>query len=58
MEYRCLPVLRFGFALWTLGAGLKVLFSLDTSIAVYVVALAVEGAGVGLVHQPGKYLQN
>ncbi|RYP59750.1 hypothetical protein DL769_008418 [Monosporascus sp. CRB-8-3] len=50
---RYIPVLRFGFALWTLGSGLKALFSLDTPIAVYAVALAIEGAGVGSVHQPG-----
>ncbi|RYP02642.1 hypothetical protein DL764_005687 [Monosporascus ibericus] len=50
---RYIPVLRFGFALWTLGAGLKALFSLDTPIAVYAIVLAIEGAGVGFVHQPG-----
>ncbi|RYO88073.1 hypothetical protein DL762_003958 [Monosporascus cannonballus] len=50
---RYIPVLRFGFALWTLGAGLKALFSLDTPIVVYAVVLAIEGAGVGFVHQPG-----
>ncbi|RYP24450.1 hypothetical protein DL765_000470 [Monosporascus sp. GIB2] len=49
---RYIPVLRFGFAFWTLGAGLKALFSLDTPIAVYAVVLAIEGAGVSFVHQP------
>ncbi|KAJ5719087.1 Major facilitator superfamily domain general substrate transporter [Penicillium malachiteum] len=46
-------VLRAGFFLWTLGAGLNLLFTQHTHIAVYVVVLAIEGAGVGLVHQPG-----
>jgi len=47
------PVLRFGFFLWTLGTGLNLLFTRSTSIAVYVVVLAIQGAGVGFVHQPG-----
>ncbi|CZR66294.1 related to DHA14-like major facilitator efflux transporter (MFS transporter) [Phialocephala subalpina] len=47
------PVLRSGFALWALGAGLNLLFSRTTSIAVYVVVLAIQGTGVGFVHQPG-----
>ncbi|KAF1839543.1 MFS general substrate transporter [Decorospora gaudefroyi] len=47
------PVLRTGFLLWSLGAGLKLVFSRTTPLAAYVVILAIEGAGVGLVHQPG-----
>ncbi|KAF5025679.1 hypothetical protein F66182_2285 [Fusarium sp. NRRL 66182] len=50
---RCMPVLRSGFAVWTVGAGLKLLFNHDTHVATYVVVLAVEGAGIGWVHQPG-----
>ncbi|KAK6082749.1 transporter C3H1.06c 5 [Seiridium cupressi] len=45
------PVLYFGMALWTLGAGLKILFSLDTSVPVYVIVLIIEGAGIGFVLQ-------
>jgi len=48
------PVLRFGFALWTLGTGLKLLFSQTTPMAVYMIVLIIEGVGVALVHQPGK----
>jgi hypothetical protein len=48
------PVLRTGFALWSLGAGLKLIFSRTTPLAAYIVILATEGAGVGLVHQPGE----
>jgi MFS family permease len=47
------PVLRVGFLLWSLGAGLKLVFSRTTPLPAYVVILAIEGAGVGLVHQPG-----
>ncbi|KAH7357333.1 major facilitator superfamily domain-containing protein [Pyrenochaeta sp. MPI-SDFR-AT-0127] len=47
------PVLRIGFVLWSLGAGLKLVFSRTTPLSAYVVILAVEGAGVGFVHQPG-----
>ncbi|KAH8651310.1 major facilitator superfamily domain-containing protein [Xylariales sp. PMI_506] len=46
------PVLYTGMALWVLGAGLKVIFSRDTAVWVYVVVLIVEGAGIGWVHQP------
>jgi disulfide bond formation protein DsbB len=48
-----MPVLRCGLAVWTLGAGLKLLFGQKTHVAIYVVVLAIEGAGVGWVHQPG-----
>ncbi|KAM0240025.1 hypothetical protein ACHAPO_003005 [Fusarium lateritium] len=48
-----MPILRAGFTVWTLGAGLKLLFNQDTHIAVYIAVLAVEGAGIGWVHQPG-----
>ncbi|KAF5237113.1 hypothetical protein FAUST_6253 [Fusarium austroamericanum] len=50
---RYMPILRAGFTVWTLGAGLKLLFNRNTHIALYVVVLAVEGAGIGWVHQPG-----
>ncbi|OAL24983.1 hypothetical protein AYO20_10586 [Fonsecaea nubica] len=49
---RYMPVLWLGFVLWTIGAGLKLLFSRTTGIGVYVVAALVEGAGVGFVFQP------
>jgi hypothetical protein len=41
-------------ALWTLGAGLKLIFSRTTPTAVHVVVLIIEGAGIGFVLQPGK----
>ncbi|KAF4502756.1 DHA14-like major facilitator efflux transporter (MFS transporter) [Fusarium agapanthi] len=50
---RCMPILRTGFVIWTIGAGLKLLFNEHTHVAVYAVVLAVEGAGIGWVHQPG-----
>ncbi|KAI1088715.1 MFS general substrate transporter [Rostrohypoxylon terebratum] len=46
------PVIYSGLALWTLGAGLKVIFSQTTPIGVYVIALIIEGAGVGFILQP------
>ncbi|PSN67297.1 MFS general substrate transporter [Corynespora cassiicola Philippines] len=46
------PVLYSGMALWVLGAGLKIIFSRTTPVAVYVVALIIEGIGIGFVHQP------
>jgi hypothetical protein len=50
------PVLYLGFVLWTIGAGLKVLFSRSTPAGVYVAALLIEGAGVGFVFQPCAYV--
>lgn len=50
---RCGPVLRTGFTLWALGAGLKLVFSRSTPLWAYVIVLAIEGAGSGYVHQPG-----
>jgi hypothetical protein len=41
-----------GFALWTLGNSLTLLFNRDTSLAVLIVILIVEGAGIGLTLQP------
>ncbi|KAL1791907.1 hypothetical protein ACET3X_009658 [Alternaria dauci] len=41
-----------GFGLWTLGNGLTLLFDRDTSLAVLIVALIIEGAGIGLTLQP------
>ncbi|KAJ5682720.1 hypothetical protein N7462_005885 [Penicillium macrosclerotiorum] len=46
------PVLYSGMALWTLGAGLKLLFNQTTSIGTYVIVLIIEGAGIGFVLQP------
>ncbi|KAI9745932.1 MAG: hypothetical protein M1818_000613 [Claussenomyces sp. TS43310] len=46
------PIMCYGFALWFLGAGLKLLFSRTTSTGVYIAALFIEGAGVGFVVQP------
>ncbi|RYN38905.1 hypothetical protein AA0115_g675 [Alternaria tenuissima] len=41
-----------GFGLWTLGNGLTLLFDRDTSLAVLIVVLIIEGAGIGLTLQP------
>lgn len=45
-------VIWAGFTLWTLGAGLVLLFNRTTSTAVMAVALIIEGAGVGFIFQP------
>ncbi|KAI4912752.1 hypothetical protein J4E90_006158 [Alternaria incomplexa] len=41
-----------GFALWTLGSGLTLIFDRDTGLAVLIVVLIIEGAGIGLTLQP------
>jgi hypothetical protein len=41
-----------GFGLWTLGNGLTLLFDRSTGLAVLIVVLIVEGAGIGLTLQP------
>ena len=51
---RYAPTLIAGFALWTLGSGLKILFDRSTGIAVIEIALFIEGVGVGFVFQPCK----
>jgi MFS family permease len=45
-------VIWLGFFLWTIGVGLTCMFDLSTPIAVIVVILFVQGAGVGLIFQP------
>ncbi|KAJ5094566.1 major facilitator superfamily transporter [Penicillium angulare] len=50
---RFTPVLRTGLFLWSCGAGLRLLFHRHTHIVIYIVVLAIEGAGVGFTHQPG-----
>jgi hypothetical protein len=47
-----MPCILLGFALWTLGNGLTLLFDRDTGLAVLIVVLIVEGAGIGLTLQP------
>ncbi|KAF5574536.1 tetracycline efflux (otrb) [Fusarium pseudocircinatum] len=52
---RCLrygEVIIFGFAIWTLGAGLALLFTRHSSPAVIAVILAIVGTGVGCIFQP------
>jgi MFS family permease len=49
---RYMPCILVGFGLWTLGNGLTLLFNRSTSLAVLIVALIVEGAGIGLTLQP------
>ncbi|PVH95089.1 MFS general substrate transporter [Periconia macrospinosa] len=41
-----------GFALWTLGNGLTLLFNRSTNLGVPIVVLIIEGAGIGLTLQP------
>jgi MFS family permease len=41
-----------GFALWTVGNGLTLLFNRDTGLGRLIVVLIVEGAGIGLTLQP------
>jgi len=41
-----------GFLLWTIGNGLTLLFDRSTNLGVLIVALIVEGAGIGLTLQP------
>jgi hypothetical protein len=41
-----------GFALWTLGNGLTLLFGRKMSLAILIVVLIIEGAGIGLTLQP------
>ncbi|EUC39871.1 hypothetical protein COCMIDRAFT_41700 [Bipolaris oryzae ATCC 44560] len=46
-------ILRVRFLLWSLRADLKLVFSRTTPLPAYLVILAIEGAGVDSVHQPG-----
>lgn len=39
-------------AMWTLGSGLKLIFSRTSQISVHVAVLLIEGTGIGFVHQP------
>lgn len=41
-----------GFILWTIGNGLTLLFNRSIGLALQIVALIVEGAGIGLTLQP------
>ncbi|KAE8410656.1 major facilitator superfamily domain-containing protein [Aspergillus pseudocaelatus] len=45
-------VIWTGFGLWTLGAGLMLLFNRHTSIGVIVVIVLIQGIGVGFTFQP------
>jgi MFS family permease len=45
-------VIWFGFGMWTLGAGLTILFDRNTHPAICVAALSIIGVGVGNVFQP------
>jgi MFS family permease len=45
-------IIYAGFALWTLGVGLTILFNLNTPIADMVVITLIQGFGVGLILQP------
>ncbi len=47
------PVIS-GFTIWTVGAGLKCLFTLNTPLWTIILVLLVEGSGIGLILQPSK----
>ena len=49
-----MPCVAVGFGMWTLGTGLKCMFSRTTHIGVVIGVLIVEGLGVGLTLQPSK----
>ncbi|KAJ9137839.1 Major facilitator superfamily transporter [Coniochaeta hoffmannii] len=49
---RYMPCVAVGFGMWTLGTGLKCMFSQTTHIGVVIGVLIVEGLGVGLTLQP------
>jgi MFS family permease len=49
---RYMPCILVGFGLWTLGNGLTLLFNRTTGLAVLIIALIIEGAGIGLTLQP------
>jgi hypothetical protein len=50
-------VLWFGYATWTLAAGLRCLFGRTTPPVAIVFILLLEGAGVGCTFQPSKFLK-
>lgn len=47
-----MPCILVGFSLWTIGNGLTLMFNRNTGLAVLIVCLIVEGAGIGLTLQP------
>lgn len=50
-----------GFVLWTIGNGLTLLFNRVTNLGLLIIALIIEGAGIGLTLQPtlvGMYANN
>ncbi|KAG7107743.1 MFS transporter M2 like protein [Verticillium longisporum] len=49
---RYMPCILAGFILWTLGAGLKLMFKRSTGLGALIPILVVEGAGIGLTLQP------
>lgn len=51
---RYFPPVISGFTVWTVGAGLKCLFNTQTPLWTVIVALIVEGSGIGLILQPSK----
>jgi hypothetical protein len=50
-----MPVVASGFAIWSIGAGLKCLFGRETQIWLVITVLLVEGCGVGLTLQPSEW---
>ncbi|KAM0269863.1 hypothetical protein ACHAQH_009614 [Verticillium albo-atrum] len=49
---RYMPCILVGFILWTLGAGLTLIFDRGTGLCALISILVVEGAGIGLTLQP------
>ncbi|KAI8680482.1 MFS domain-containing protein [Fusarium keratoplasticum] len=45
-------VIRFGFGIWTLGAGLALLYDRHISAGIIILGLLIIGVGVGCVFQP------
>lgn len=47
-----LPVIWYGYSMWTLGTGLLLLFSTDSSLVEVIFAILICGSGVGATMQP------
>ncbi|KAF2815268.1 major facilitator superfamily transporter [Mytilinidion resinicola] len=49
---RYMPVVVIGFAIWTIGTGLKCAFSRSTKLWNIIIVLLIEGCGIGCTLQP------
>lgn len=50
-----MPCIGAGYGLWTIGTGLKCIFTKSTPLWALIVVLLVEGLGIGLTLQPSKF---